>query len=550
MVFYIVTEDGILTGGAKINMTKVFNITGLCRPDIHYMVNLNQRLAETKQLVDNGEYFVINRARQFGKTTTLKALSQFLREKYIVISLSFQRMSSANFRNEYAFSAAFTNAFLRDVENMQKEISGLNAQRLLQLKSAAADEKNFNLTTMFDHLSDICASAAKPVVLMIDEIDNASNNQVFLDFLGLLRDCYLNRYDTPAFQSVILAGVYDIKNLMQRIRSDADHRYNSPWNIASDFNVDMSFSVEDIAGMLSDYEHDHHTGMDIMGISKALHDFTSGYPFLVSKMCKIMDEQLPHVQGAPKCDPWTPSGVSEAVKILLKESNTLFDDMIKKLEDYPELKKMLRDILFNGKSYPFNLYNHAINIGKMFGFLVEKNGTVSVSNRIFETHLYNLFLSEEITESLSYQLPSLDKNQFISDGMLNMDLVMKKFMIHYTDIYGNSPQKFVEENGRRLFLLYIKPIINGTGNYYIEAETRDQTRTDIIIDYLGKQFVIELKIWHGEEYHKRGEHQLIDYLNHYHLKKGYLLSFCFNKNKKAGAKEIVLDDKCILEIIV
>lgn len=99
-------------------MTKVFNITGLCRPDIHYMVNLNQRLAETKQLVDNGEYFVINRARQFGKTTTLKALSQFLREKYIVISLSFQRMSSANFRNEYAFSAAFTNAFLRDVENM------------------------------------------------------------------------------------------------------------------------------------------------------------------------------------------------------------------------------------------------------------------------------------------------------------------------------------------------------------------------------------------------------------------------------------------------
>lgn len=118
MVFYIVTEDSILTGGTKINMTKVFNITGLCRPDIHYMVNLNQRLAETKQLVDNGEYFVINRARQFGKTTTLKALSQFLREKYIVISLSFQRMSSANFRNEYAFSAAFTNAFLRDVENM------------------------------------------------------------------------------------------------------------------------------------------------------------------------------------------------------------------------------------------------------------------------------------------------------------------------------------------------------------------------------------------------------------------------------------------------
>lgn len=523
-------------------MAKVFNVTGLCNPDVHYMVDLGQRLSDTKRLVDNGEYFVINRARQFGKTTTLKALSRFLNQEYMVISLSFQRMSTANFSSEYAFSAAFTNALLREAENRAPQ----NPQALFLLKNAAADEKRFNLTTMFDHLNDFCASSLKPVVLMIDEIDNASNNQVFLDFLGLLRDCYLNRYETPTFHCVILAGVYDIKNLKQKIRSDAEHRYNSPWNIASDFNVDMSFSAADISGMLSDYEQDHHTGMNIGDISQALYDYTAGYPFLVSKICKIIDEQL----FARDAGSWSLSGVSEAVKILLKESNTLFDDMVKKLEDYPELKDMLRNILFLGKSYPFNLYNHAINIGKMFGFLTEKNGIVAVSNRIFETHLYNLFLSEEITESLSYQLPTLEKNQFIKNGMLDMDLVMKKFMLHYTDIYGNSTQKFVEENGRRLFLLYLKPIINGTGNYYIESETRDQTRTDIIVDYLGKQFVIELKIWRGEKYDRNGEQQLADYLNHYHLKRGYLLSFCFNKNKTAAMEEIVLGDKQILKIVV
>lgn len=32
----------------------------------------------------------------------------------------------------------------------------------------------------------------------------------------------------------------------------------------------------------------------------------------------------------------------------------------------------------------------------------------------------------------------------------------------------------------------LKPIINGIGNYYIEAQTRDGRRTDIIVDYLGK----------------------------------------------------------------
>ena len=32
-------------------------------------------------------------------------------------------------------------------------------------------------------------------------------------------------------------------------------------------------------------------------------------------------------------------------------------------------------------------------------------------------------------------------------------------------------------------------IINGVGNYYIEAQTRDQRCTDVIVDYLGKQYI-------------------------------------------------------------
>lgn len=42
------------------------------------------------------------------------------------------------------------------------------------------------------------------------------------------------------------AGVYDIKNLKHNLRNEDEHKYNSPWNIAADFNVDMSFSQKDI----------------------------------------------------------------------------------------------------------------------------------------------------------------------------------------------------------------------------------------------------------------------------------------------------------------
>ena len=96
-----------------------------------------------------------------------------------------------------------------------------------------------------------------------------------------------------------------------------------------------------------------------------------------------------------------------------------------------------------------------------------------------------------------------------------MDLVMEKFTEHFTQVYGDYDSSFVEEMGRKLFLLYLRPIINGTGNYYIEAQTRDMQRTDVIVDYLGTQYIIELKIWRVDEYNQRREQQLAGYLDYY-----------------------------------
>lgn len=131
-----------------------------------------------------------------------------------------------------------------------------------------------------------------------------------------------------------------------------------------------------------------------------------------------------------------------------------------------------------------------------------------------------------------------------------MDLVLEKFVSYYNDIYSDNDSKFWEEHGRKIFLLYLKPIINGTGNYYIEAQTRDARRTDVIVDYLGEQFVIEIKLWRGAEYNERGQKQLTDYLDYYHLKKGYLLSFNFNKKKETGIREFKFKDRTIIEAIV
>ncbi len=71
-------------------MGKIFNTTGVCRPDRHYMVNIDKRLNEIEELIAQGAYFTINRARQFGKTTTIRLLRERLSDRYIVLSISFE----------------------------------------------------------------------------------------------------------------------------------------------------------------------------------------------------------------------------------------------------------------------------------------------------------------------------------------------------------------------------------------------------------------------------------------------------------------------------
>lgn len=522
-------------------MNKKFNITGCCYPDRHYMVDLIPRLQEMKIFIDNGEYFMIRRPRQYGKTTALKLLKRYLENDYIVFLMDFQRFSTADFESEEAFTRGYTEELLRMAQNSRKKITGLDKTWL-----SAAEESLRGVSTLsklFVLLSKLCETAQKPVILMIDEVDQASNNQVFVDFLAQLRNAYLDRDETAAFHSVILAGVYDIKNLKQKIRPQKQHRYNSPWNIAADFHVDMSFSIQDIAGMLKEYDNCRHIGINIDQLAELIYDYTSGYPYLVSYICKLLDEDM-------KAESWTKEGVLEAVKIIVKGPNMLYDDMVKHILEYPELYTMLYNILFKGESYPYQVYDQAVDIGHMFGFIVDNQGEVKIANRIFETQLYNYFIMESWKRNDRQRELMPEKNQFIENGMLDMDQVMRKFYEYYISLLDEEDTNFVENQGRKLFLMFLRPIINGVGNYYVEDCSRNRHRTDVIVDYKGEQYIIELKIWHGEEYQNRGRLQLVDYLDAYHQQKGYLLSFNLNKKKKQGIFEAVIGDKTIFEVVV
>ena len=529
-------------------MKRRFNVTGSCDPRRHYMVDLSERLKKIKEdYVDYGSYFVINRGRQYGKTTTLTALEEYLKDDYIVLSLDFQQMGTEDFADASTFAHAFSNLLMETLE-----INGLNDRaELMEPLREIMDRDSSSLKELFMRLSRMCKSSVQPIVLMIDEVDSASNNQVFVEFLAQLRGYYLKRDKMPIFHSVILAGVYSIKNLKLKLRPESDHQYNSPWNIAADFEIDMSFSVSQIAEMLVEYETDHHTHMSIQETAGEIHAYTSGYPVLVSTICKYIDEELAcnsSFESPQKA--WSKDGVAEAVKNMLKVSNPLFESMVRQLDLYEELRIMLENIIYQGMKIPFSPDERSVSMGLMFGFLTEKNGQVAIANRIFEMYLLNLFMTEEACKSEIYLKGDSDRIGFIKNGRLDMDLILKKFVEYFHDIYSEKDEIFIEKYGRKFFLLYLKPIINGTGNYYLEAQTRDARRTDVIVDYLGEQFIVELKIWHGSEYNERGEKQLAEYLDYFHKDKGYMLSYNFNQKKEIGVKEIQVCGKTIVEAVV
>ena len=519
---------------------KFFNTAGTCRPNEHYMVDITERLEIIRKMVAKGDYFCINRGRQYGKTTTFEALTEFLKNEYCVFNISFEGMADSCYAEEDNLYASLAYKMAETFEWVKNESLDKEVAEYITAFTEAHEEK-CNEKQLSKFISTICHRNTKPVVLLIDEVDQAGNYPSFLKLLALLRRMYLKKNVVPTFQSVVLAGVYEIKNLKLKIRPNEEHQYNSPWNIAVPFDTDMSLPADGIAGMLDEYAEEHNIQFDTTAIGQLIYDYTSGYPFLVSRICQLIDE---NDYG------WNKGGVLQAVNHLLKEGNTLFDDLQKKITQFPNLSRMLREIIFSGQRISYNYYDADINTAVMFCFVKEQNNAAVISCRIFEIWLYSYFISNDKGTSI-YQNGEYDKNQFIHDGYLDMRQLLERFCVHFNEIYRpEHDDKFVEANGRKIFLTYLRPIINGTGNYYCEAQTRDLTRTDVIVDYLGQQYVIELKIWRGEAYNERGEQQLAEYLDYYHLQTGYMLSFCFNKNKQPGIHEVKVGERTIVEAVV
>jgi len=160
-------------------MKKNFNVTGTCYPHLHYMMDITEKKKRVLEMVERGEYFVINRPRQYGKTTMLHLIADALNEKetYLPITLNFQGIDEQWHQSDKAFAQMFFGQLKRYFKFTLPNISTFLAKIELTVK---------DMETLSDAISALMNHLPKKIVLLIDEVDASSNFDPFLSFLGML----------------------------------------------------------------------------------------------------------------------------------------------------------------------------------------------------------------------------------------------------------------------------------------------------------------------------------------------------------------------------
>ncbi|MGH7595607.1 MAG: AAA-like domain-containing protein [bacterium] len=504
------------TGRKKIPrrpQPREFNITGSIIPEEHYYVDPAPTLKKLMELVEKKRYFVINRPRQFGKTTTLNFLAQRLQTtgEYAPALISFEDFTQRADMAEAEF-------YLKTAKRIAEELAYIapNALHAETAVPAITDRDDF-----FDWLREICKS--RKLVLLIDEID-AAPVTVVIGFLAGLRNMYLQRSRNrkPAPHAVVLAGVHDIKNLKARYRDETQTIGSaSPFNIAIDYEL-AAFSRKNIRQYY--WQHTAATGQEFDDkVISRMHEVTNGHPWLVSVLAKLLVEKIvPNRKQQIRLD-----HAERAIQELLAARNPNFESLIKNAR-HANLFPIVLDLL-EGKHRRYSIQNDAIDLGVKYGIFAAKDRQLSLANPIYAQALYENF-EKELEE---FDVSGLVAANEVQDSKRRLDFrqVLDKFQA-FMKAKGAMVSKhgsFREATGQLLLLSYLDLLVNGKGWTFKEPQS-GEGRIDVVCCYGRQKEVVELKLWYGVRRYAAGLAQLVKYLDREGLDHGYLFVFDRREN--------------------
>jgi hypothetical protein len=251
-----------------------------------------------------------------------------------------------------------------------------------------------------------------------------------------------------------------------------------------------------------------------------MYSLTGGQPWLVNALAREITEKILERDTSK---PVTIEIVNQAKENLIMRRDTHLDSLIDKLHN-PRVRPIV-DAVLSGADVQYNSYSDDLKYVEDLGIVVkdiEKDG-VKISNQI-----YNEIIPRVLNSNLQdLMIPKVSPQWFIKpDGHLDIDALLREFQ----DFYREHSESWLDgfsyhESGKQLLLMaFLQRIVNGGGSIAREMAV-GRGRTDLVIEFNGDIFVLELKIKRPNLNMERTYKQLFHYLDQLNQLHGYLILF-------------------------
>lgn len=495
-------------------MKKYFNTTGPCNNKAHYMVPVLERNSEIMPLIEQGHYFVIHAARQTGKTTLLKTLTNHINSKddYYALYCSLESVQ------------VFTEPEkgIREILNNLKKV--IRYSKIPNKEKFAENTENETASTLISvALSDFCIILKKPLIIFFDEIDGLENGTL-VTFLRQLRDGYISRYEIPFVYSTALVGLRDVRDYKTKIREGRNTLGSkSPFNIIEKTLSLKNFSRQEI----SDLYHKHTEATEQVfenSCVEYIYEQSCGQPWLVNAVAKeVIDEILKNDFSKPV----TKESAEQAIQNIILRRDTHIDSLIDKLKE-DRVRKIIEPVILTTEKSYINYNSDDLQYCIDLGLIKKEKSLLKPANPI-----YTEVIIRELSHNTQSHFETDINNVWINNsGEIDMEALLKAFQQFWrenSDIWIEKYQ-YKEAAPHLILQAFLQRIINGGGDILREY-SYGKKRIDLYVRYGKNKYPLELKLHYGKKTKADGLTQLAEYMDGYGEKTGWLIIFDRDENK-------------------
>ena len=264
-------------------MPRQFNTAHANRPEEHYTLPPLGRLPpDVRDLVDDGYYFVLHAPRQSGKTTSMLALAELLRQdgRYAVV---FASVESGRVQTT---EAGIVNAVVRSLVLGARDQVRPDEQPPAEDAGDVADPGG----RLYTFLKAWAKQCPRPLVLILDEID-CLHNEGLVSVLSQFRMGYAER--PKAFpHSIAFVGRRDVSRHSPSEGEPAPVQSFMPFNIIRDSISLRPFDRTDIVALVN--QHTAAAGHVFAPVAIDLMlTLTAGQPSLVNCLAAMATQAEP-----------------------------------------------------------------------------------------------------------------------------------------------------------------------------------------------------------------------------------------------------------------